>query len=238
MNFNNKTIKKVFLPALILLAIFIATKYCQRYISAPEVLAAVEGAGLWAPVLYILMYILISGVLIPSVVIKIFAGTLFGVAGGLIVATVGATLSSSVKFLLARYLFRESVLKRIKKSERLQALDQVIEKDGWKILAILRNVPVVNSMFLNYICGVTKMSFKDFTIASFVGRLPTTIMYVYFGYMVRYTYVKGFIAEDGMHLTFKKIILYIGLAAIIAASFYLVHLSRKALVKKVPSVIT
>ncbi|MFC1674531.1 TVP38/TMEM64 family protein [Candidatus Omnitrophota bacterium] len=143
---------------------------------------------------------------------------------------IGSTVSSASKFLLARYLLRESITRKIERNDKLKAIDQIIEKDGWKMLMILRNVPVVNSMLLNYICGITKMKFKDFVVASAIGRMPTSLMYVYLGYIARYAYVE----DVAKHPAIEKFVLFFGLAAIIGASIYLIHLSKKVLTEKAP----
>ncbi len=229
---------KIIALLLVAAVVFFVVKYFRQNIDLEQVLAAIERLGFWAPVFYILVYILISGVVIPSIIIKIFAGTLFGVIGGTVLASIAATISSSIKFIFARYLFRESILKKVEKNNNLKAIDQVIERDGWKMLMILRNVPVLNSMLLNYICGLTRMKFKHFALASFIGRLPTTVMYVYLGYIVRYTYRAKPAIGSGHYLVLEKIVLFIGLAAAIAASFYLIHVSKKVLAQKAPAIAT
>ncbi|MBN1912986.1 MAG: TVP38/TMEM64 family protein [Candidatus Omnitrophica bacterium] len=209
--------------------VFITSRFFQRNSAVTAVLDRISHAGLWAPVLYSLCYVLISGVLVPAVVLNVFAGTLFGLAWGVVIVTFASTISMSVKFLLARYLFRESVIKKIEKNERLKAVDNIIEKDGWKMLIILRNVPVVSSMLLNYICGITKMRFKDYVLASFIGRLPTTFVCVYFGYILKYAYLQKAPAD---YPALSKLLLFIGLLAMGWASFYMAHLSRKVLAQR------
>lgn len=232
---NFKPYLKFLIAVLFIGTVFMLLRYWRANIIISDILAIIEQVGFWAPIFYIIVYVLISGILIPSIVIKIFAGTIFGVFWGVVLVSVAATLSSSIKFFLARYLFRENILKKIKKSENLMAIDRLIEADGWKMLLILRNVPVVSSMLLNYICGLTKMGFKDFAVASFIGRLPTSIMYVYFGYIVRYVYTLELPADTREYLTLEKIMLFIGLMATVGASFYVFHLCRKILTKRMPS---
>ena len=222
--------RKTLLLIVAVVLTFIAAKYWQGSISVHQLFEYVEGMGIWAPISYVALYILISGILIPSILFKIFAGTLFGVTNGVVLVSIASTISSLIKFLLARYFFRDSVAQKIRQNPKLRNIDNVIKKDGWKILIMLRNVPVVSSMFLNYICGVTKMRTNDFIVASFIGRLPQTIMYAYMGYMLGYT--AGLEAENAMYRTFEWVVLFIGLAATIGFSFYMIHLSKKILAQK------
>ncbi len=136
---------------------------------------------IFAPFLFLGLYLLLAGLFLPALILKISAGFLFGMTQGIILVTIASTISSIIKFLLARHWCRESVAKRIKTNPQWQAIDQLIEEKGWKILLLLRNIPIVSSMFLNYICGLSSMRLKDFIYASSIGRLPSTILYVYLG---------------------------------------------------------
>jgi len=234
---KNKVFRiKILILLLVIALSFLAARYCRDNSLTAQILAAIEQLGFWAPVFYVLLYVLISGIVIPSIVIKVFAGTLFGVFWGVVIVSLAATMSSSIKFIFARYLFREKILKKVESNRNLKAIDQVIEEDGWKMLMILRNVPVLNSMFLNYICGLTRMKFRDFALASLIGRLPTTIMYVYLGYVVRYAYKPKLGSDGGKDFLVEKIVIFIGLAATIAACFYLIHLSKRVLAKRAPAI--
>ena len=135
-------------------------------------------------------------------------------------------------FRILKYFFKDRIQKKINKNEKLAAIDDLIEKDGWKMLMMLRNVPIINSMFLNYICGITKMTFSRFAIASLIGRLPTSIMYVYIGYMARYAY--GMQRADYTHV--DRYIIYLGLFAAVGSTLYLIYLCKKTLKKKAPSI--
>ncbi|MFC1674534.1 TVP38/TMEM64 family protein [Candidatus Omnitrophota bacterium] len=236
-NSKKKAIVKSLVFLLIVGIIFISGKYLRGSEVIPQVLQYVERLGFWAPVFFTLIYILISGVVIPAVILNIITGTLFGIFWGMMIVTVGSAVSSSIKFFLARYLLRESITRKIERNDKLKAIDQIIEKDGWKILLILRNVPVVNSMLLNYICGITRMKFMDFTVASVIGRLPLSAVCVYLGYVARYAYITELSAHGMKHPVVEKAALLIGLAAVTAATVYLIHLSRKVLARRAPSVV-
>jgi len=218
---------------LIIGATLIVTRLFNDTTFVAILLERIEALGFWAPVIFIGVFVLISGILVSSIVLKIFAGTLFGVLGAVVYVTIATTISAWVKFLLARYFFRERVLGKINKSPKLKALDQVIEEKGWKVLILLKNIPIVSAMFLSYICGVTKMRTKDFVWASLVGKLPTTVLYAYIGYVFGYTVdIEKKAAEN---LRFEWVTLGIGLLATLGLCWYVYHLSKKVLIKKAPS---
>ena len=48
-------------------------------------------------------------------------------------------------------------------------------------MALLRLSPVVPFNVLNYAFGVTRVSLRDYVLASWIGMMPGTLMYVYLG---------------------------------------------------------
>jgi len=214
---------------IIISLLFFAFRHYRQHITVDELAAFLESLGAWGPVLYVGGYVVIAGNLIPAVILKVLAGALFGVVVGIILVTISATITSSVKFFLARHFFRDRIKKKIDSNEQLKTIDEVLKKEGWKMLIILRNVPVVNSMFLNYICALTGMNFWQFTWASFLGHLPTTVLYVYLGYLLGCTADIGLIRS---HPVCQRYTLYIAAAAILLATYYFTHLIKKTLIKQ------
>ncbi|MCA9402809.1 MAG: TVP38/TMEM64 family protein [Candidatus Omnitrophica bacterium] len=217
---------------LIVLGVYLFSKYLQDSELVRQFFENIRSLGWWAPVLYVVLYIVMSGVILPSAVFKVFAGTVFGVFQGVLVASLAACISSYIKFLLARYFFRDTINKKIQANPKWKRLDLLIEKEGWKILMLLRNIPVGNALFLNYVCGVTKMPSRDFVVASFVGRLPQTFVYVYLGYLVGYT--SGIDGTNPTRVTFEWILLWMGLLATVGVTYYVVYISKKLLEDAVP----
>lgn len=217
---------------LLVLGVYLFSKNVQGAAIVQQFFEGVRNMGWWAPVLYVLLYILMSGIFLPSIVFKVFAGTAFGIFHGVILASVAACISSYIKFLLARYFFQDSINKKIKANAKWQRLDMLIEKEGWKMLLLLRNIPVGNALFLNYVCGVTKISSKDFVLASFIGRLPTTFVYVYLGYIVGYS--SGIDGANPTRVTFEWVLLWIGLLATVGLTYYVIYISKKILEESVP----
>lgn len=136
--------------------------------------------GAWGPVVFALGYIIAVVALVPAAPLTIAAGLMFGLWAlplVIVAATVGATLA----FLVARYLVRDAVHDYLSRSKRLHAIDQAIEDDGWKIVALLRLSPVVPFNLQNYLFGATAIRLKPYVLASFVGIMPGTLLYTYLG---------------------------------------------------------
>ena len=146
----------------------------------PQFAAWVQSLGVWGPVVFILGYAVATVAFIPGSVLTLAAGAIFGVLEGTLYTLVGATLGASAAFLIARYLARGAIERRITGNPRFAAIDRAVGKEGFKIVALLRLSPVFPFNLLNYSLGLTKVRFlHDF--AASAAMLPGTLLYVYYG---------------------------------------------------------
>ena len=93
---------------------------------------------------------------------------------------VAAVIGSSLAFLIARYVARPWVEKRIAASPGFAAIDRAIAQQGRRIVFLLRLSPAFPFNLLNYALGLTRVRFADALVAS-LGMLPGTLLYVYYG---------------------------------------------------------
>jgi uncharacterized membrane protein YdjX (TVP38/TMEM64 family) len=113
------------------------------------------------------------------------------------------------------------------KNEKFAAIDQAVGRQGFKIVFLTRLSPIFPFNMLNYAFGLTKVSFGKYALASWIGMLPGTIMYVYFGATLRSLAdaATGNV-ETG---TAGKIFFWFGLAATIVVTVFVTRLARRAL---------
>ena len=135
-----------------------------------------------------LVYFVATIALIPGSLLTLGSGfvfsSAFGLFWGVVLGTctvfVGAASGALVSFLIARFLLREQVQNTSKQYAILQALDSALQRNRLKIFILLRLSPVVPFNALNYIGGITAVSFRDYSIALF-AILPGTVLYVFLG---------------------------------------------------------
>jgi uncharacterized membrane protein YdjX (TVP38/TMEM64 family) len=138
----------------------------------------IQSWGIWAPVVYLLIYLGIVLISLPATPFGIIAGIIFGSTIGIILIIIGATLGSAFTFLIARYFARDSVSRWVKDNPRFQRLDQLIETHGTIIVIVTRLVPLFPFNILNYGFGLTKIPFKTYMLWSTIGMIPGTIVFV------------------------------------------------------------
>jgi uncharacterized membrane protein YdjX (TVP38/TMEM64 family) len=98
---------------------------------------------------------------------------------GVVYTSIGATAGACLAFLISRYLTRDWIEAKLKKS-RWRELDQKVEQHGWKVVALTRLVPLFPFNLLNYAFGLTKIRFAHYAVVSFVCMLPATIAFIVF----------------------------------------------------------
>ena len=164
------------------LVVVVALVLLGRQLSAqlPRLTAAVEGLGLWGPIVFVLAYAIACVAFVPASLLTLAAGALFGVVKGTVLVFVGATLGATGAFLIARYVARDWVAQRVSRDPRFAAIDAAIAEQGRKVVFLLRLSPVIPFNVLNYALGLTKVRLADYVVAS-IGMIPGTVLYVYSG---------------------------------------------------------
>lgn len=140
-----------------------------------------EGAGV-----FILGYTISTVLLVPGVIFNLFAGMAFSLLWGSFCTWVGTVLGQTLAFLTARYLLRELVVSLTSERYRAwSAVDEAISRESWKVVSLLRLSIVMPYNFLNYMLGASSVGFVPYTVASALGVIPSTILFVYIGSITR-----------------------------------------------------
>jgi uncharacterized membrane protein YdjX (TVP38/TMEM64 family) len=139
----------------------------------------INSFGIWGPVLYVIAYILRPLILFPAGILSASAGFIWGLKG-LIYLLIAANISSTLEFLIARSFGRILVEKYIRRS-RIAGLDEKIEKHGFFTVLLVRIIPNVAWDIQNFSLGLTHVSFRDYFLATFIGIIPGSFAFVFFG---------------------------------------------------------
>lgn len=216
--------------SVLVLAVIISLSYLKDHVS--EFLDWVRGQGNLGLVVLALAYIPAAVLFIPGTLLTLGGGFAFGVVKGTIAISIGATFGAAAAFLVSRYLARDLVEDKIKRYPRFQALDQAVAREGFKIVLLTRLSPVFPYTFLNYAYGLTKVGFRDYLLASWIGMLPGTVMYVYLGSLAgELTDVVAGKVEGGIG---QKILFGVGLLATVAVTVFITRVARRALEQTIP----
>ncbi len=152
-------------------------------LDAAQLEVLMNDAGSAAPLLFMLIYIIGTLFFLPGSVLTLLGGALFGPIWGTFYNLTAATIGAMLSFLASRYLASDWVAK--KTGGRMKQLINGVENEGWRFVAFTRLVPFFPFNLLNYALGLTKISFTQYSIATYVCMLPGAIAYTYLGYIGR-----------------------------------------------------
>jgi uncharacterized membrane protein YdjX (TVP38/TMEM64 family) len=143
-----------------------------------------------AEFVFALIYALFTQIFIPPTLLLLGAGWAFTIVWegsmgyGIVAAAVpcfaGSVLGSLASFLRARYMMRDLIELFASRYPIVRATDQALQRDGLRILLLLRLCPLIPYNALNYLGGITKVSWKTFTL-SLIGMLPYQILIIVMG---------------------------------------------------------
>ncbi len=191
----------------------------------------ISGLGSWGPIVFIFFYVAACILFLPGSLLTLGGGFVFGVVKGSLFVWISAILGASVCFLIGRYLARDWVTKKIEGHESFKRIDEAIAEEGWKIVGLTRLSPVFPFNLLNYGLGLTKVSFRDYFLASCLGMLPGTLLYVYLGSLAGDLALLG---QTGQTRSPVEWTLYlVGLLATLAVTVYITRIARRALDRRI-----
>lgn len=140
-----------------------------------------QDLGPWGPLVLAVAYIPLTVLAVPASVLTLGGGYLYGLSVGFVADSVGATLGATAAFLIGRTIGRPYVIAKIKDYPKFRAVAIAIQTSGFKIVLLLRLVPLLPFNMLNYLLSVTPVPLGEYILASWLGMMPITLALVYAG---------------------------------------------------------
>jgi uncharacterized membrane protein YdjX (TVP38/TMEM64 family) len=197
-------------------------------------LNTVKRLGVWGPIILAASYVVASVLVFPGLPLSLGAGYLFGPLVGTAAASVGSTLGAGAAFLVGRTLARGIVEGKVARDAQFRALDRAVADKGFKIVLLVRLAPIFPFNLTNYAFGLTKVRFRDYFWASWIGMFPATAFNVYLGSLLES--LADLSARPAPASSLRTVVFYAGLAATVVATVYVTRVARAALKKAAPDV--
>ncbi len=135
----------------------------------------IQSYGSMAVVFSFLLTLFVNALGFPPAIIFSTANTLiFGIFWGITLSVVAETIGVTISFLLLRFFFRDTAKKLISKSKFLKSMDKYSSEKGFVVMLIARMVPYVPSGILNAVGALSALSLRDYVLAAFIGKFPST----------------------------------------------------------------
>jgi uncharacterized membrane protein YdjX (TVP38/TMEM64 family) len=137
----------------------------------------------WLPFLVLQTIVVISGVL-PASMVGLAAGMVYGLGPGVVLATVAVLAGALIAFALGRSLLRPFVARQLQRNARMSRLDNLVTRDGWKIVCLLRASPIMPFAATSYGLGLSSISVTGYLVGT-LASLPALSGYVFIGTLAR-----------------------------------------------------
>lgn len=135
---------------------------------------------LYAMLAFSAVYLLVACCNLPgSGPLAISAGFVFGFSSGVVLIVVLSGVGATLSMLAARTFLRSWAQRRL--NTFLEKVNRGLATDGMTYLISLRLIPVMPFFVINPVMGLTHISVQRFYLATLIGMLPLTMIYVYLG---------------------------------------------------------
>ena len=183
---NEKRTAKSAIGRLIALILIVITLFlAMKFLPVQQWLGSFNGwvgqMGVVGIFIFAGVYAMATVLLAPGSILTIGAGFAFGLWKGFLAVSAGATLGAALAFLVARFIARDKIEAIAKRNEQFRKIDNAIGKQGAKLIFLLRLSPVIPFNLSNYFYGLTAVKFWPYVLASWIGMMPGTFLYVYIG---------------------------------------------------------
>lgn len=111
------------------------------------------------------------------------------------------------------------------KNKQFRAINRVIERDGFKVVTLLRLSPLLPLAASNYLYGLTNVSLPAYFFGTWVGMFPGTVAYVSVGHVGKAAFLEG----ESLPLEWWQIALAFAISAF--AIGYIGRLAQAALME-------
>jgi uncharacterized membrane protein YdjX (TVP38/TMEM64 family) len=172
--------KKLAVAVVLLIGLGIASYFFPIVPALQNLCTWVGSLGLLGVLLLALFLAIGSLFFLPASPFIIAGSAVFGFPLGVVGAITGLALGAAGGFCLSRWFLRKEISAQFRKHATFRAIDIAIEKEGWKIVILLRLCPIPFGL-ANYLYGLTAVRFRPYLVASLIGGLPSLLLFCQLG---------------------------------------------------------
>jgi uncharacterized membrane protein YdjX (TVP38/TMEM64 family) len=186
----------------------------------------IKCSGAWGLVLFVLLYVIVCLILMPGSVLTLAGGFIFGFTKGIAAASLGSTLGATAAFAIGRLAGRQWLEQRLTIHPRILAVDRAIGNQAFRIVLLIRLCSLFPLALMSYVFGLSKVPTGKFVLATWLGRLPGTIVWAYLGSNAKS--LADLLAGRIQSGLGEQILLWLGLAAMAAVTIIITEIARRA----------
>jgi uncharacterized membrane protein YdjX (TVP38/TMEM64 family) len=135
--------------------------------------------GIWAPIIYILVYAIATLCILPSTPLNLTGGAIFGPVWGTVWTSIAAVLAAVISFWFSRTIGRKFIEKKL--SGKWQSIDKEMQGGGFFYMFAIRLLPLIPYGIVNFAAGLTSIKFRDYFFGTLLGTVPGILPFVMMG---------------------------------------------------------
>lgn len=153
--------------------IIVQTGLFGRFSDQEELRRTVDDAGVWGPVVFLVLMIVLVPLNVPGLIFVIPSTTLFGTVGGFTLSMIGGFVGSTIGIVAARRLGRSAF--ESKMPARVLAMEGRLSERGiWAVIGIRCFVYLLQPF--DWLLGVSRMPMRTVLLGTFIGLIPMTLI--------------------------------------------------------------
>jgi uncharacterized membrane protein YdjX (TVP38/TMEM64 family) len=153
--------------------------YLLGGIDREELQVWLKQMGIFAPIIYIIVYIIGTILIIPSTPLNMSGGAIFGLFWGTIWTTIAAVSAAIISFAFTRTIGQDIAIKKL--AGKWEAIDAEMRQGGLFYMFAIRLLPLIPYGIVNFTAGLTSISFRNYLIGTLLGTVPGIIPFVALG---------------------------------------------------------
>ena len=153
--------------------------YLLGGINPAQLQAWLRHMGIWAPILYIILYTVGTILVLPSTPLNLSGGALFGVWWGTLWTGLAALIAAVVAFAFTRTVGRGYMTRKL--AGRWEAIDAEMRQGGLFYMFAIRLLPIIPYGIVNFAAGLTSIRFRDYFVGTTLGTVPGILPFVMMG---------------------------------------------------------
>jgi uncharacterized membrane protein YdjX (TVP38/TMEM64 family) len=155
------------------------------HFSLNEIIALIRSLGFWGIGVSVGLMVIHSFVPFPAEFVAVANGMIYGPLWGTAVTWTGAMIGAFSAFGLVRLLGRPFVERMLSVRDKSK-LDDWTARYGGEMILISRFIPVISFNLINYVAGLTRISWWTFAWTTGLGILPMTLLMVIMGEQIKH----------------------------------------------------
>ena len=136
-------------------------------------------AGIWAPIIYIIIYTFATVLVLPSTALNLTGGAIFGPWLGTLWTSIAAVIAAVVAFAFTRTIGREIITQKL--AGHWQSMDAEMRQGGLFYIFAIRLLPIIPYGLVNFAAGLTSIRFRDYFLGTILGTVPGVLPFVMLG---------------------------------------------------------